>query len=202
MTKVHNLVAGLDEVGVGALAGPSCCSVVVFPKGATPIKGVTDSKKLSAKKREELAPRIVEEAVFVGVGWASANVIDEWGLAEAWRRMVLDALEGMPRVEDLWIDGERDIKGYEGRQTTVVRGDSLMWIIGAASIVAKVARDRTMRELAESYGGYDWARNMGYGSKAHIAQILKVGPSFQHRKTFLKKLFKKKGLRANNSHGY
>ena len=163
------LVGGLDEVGVGSLAGPSCCAVVVFPKNSTPIKGVTDSKKLSAKKREELAPRIVEEAVFVGVGWASAKVIDEWGLAEAWRRMVLDALEGMPAVEDLWIDGERDIKGYEGRQTTVVRGDALMWIIGAASIVAKVARDRTMRELAESYGGYDWARNMGYGSKAHIA---------------------------------
>ena len=194
------LVAGLDEVGVGSLAGPSCAAVVVFPKNATPIAGVKDSKKLTAKKREELAPRIVEEAIFVGVGWASAKVIDEWGMAEAWRRMALDALEGMPKVGELWIDGEREVRGYEGKQTTIVRGDSLLWIVGAASIVAKVARDLTMAELSKTYG-FGWERNAGYGSKEHIAQILKRGPSLQHRMTFLKKLFKKKGLRPNNSLG-
>lgn len=188
------LVAGLDEVGMGSLAGPLCIAVTVFPKTKTPITGVTDSKKLSAKKRIVLAPRIVEEAVFVGVGWASSKIIDEWGLAEAWHRAALDALEGMPKVEMLWIDGEREVKGYEGKQTTVVKGDSLLWIIGAASIVAKVARDLTMHELSQSYRGFGWERNSGYGSKEHIARILKGGPSPQHRMTFLKKLFRKKGL--------
>jgi ribonuclease HII len=188
--RASDLKAGFDEVGIGALAGPGCCAVVVFPKNQTPIAGVKDSKKLTAKKREELAPRIVEEAVFVGVGWASAKVIDEWGMAEAWRRMALDALEGMPKVGELWIDGEREVRGYEGRQTTVVRGDSLLWVIGAASIVAKVARDLTMTELSESYPEYNFQSNAGYGTKEHIAAIQRVGLCLQHRKTFLRKLLR------------
>ena len=183
-----DLLAGLDEVGTGSLAGPCTVAVAVFPVDARPIPGVTDSKKLSPAKRKELAPIIVEKAVYVGIGWASSDVINEFGLAEAWRRAALDALEHMPAVQALYVDGIRMVDGYEGTQHTIVRGDSKMWQIGAASIVAKVLRDTEMEDMDQIYSGYGWLKNKGYGTQAHIAALKKIGLSPIHRKKFTLKI--------------
>ena len=185
-----NLVAGLDEVGLGSLAGPLTIAVVAFPLDMAPVEGVNDSKKLTKGKREELAPIIVEVATFVGLGWADNEMIDREGVAFAWHHAAQLALRGMPDVTELMVDGQRRVDYYSGNQNTYVKGDARFWQIGAASIVAKVARDLTMRELAKSWSAYGWERNAGYGSKAHYAGITTSGLSPFHRRTFLKRLLK------------
>ena len=108
------LVAGLDEVGMGCLAGPVTAAVAIFPRNATRIEGVTDSKKLTHKKRMELVPLIFEQATFVGIGWAPPKVVNDYGLSEAWRRACLDALEGAPEVELLQVEDRRAL-GRRGK---------------------------------------------------------------------------------------
>jgi len=183
-TNGLDLLAGLDEVGTGALAGPIAIGVVVFRQDARPIPGVTDSKQLTAAKRRALAPIIVEQAVYVGIGWASASVIDSLGLAEAWRRAALDALEKMPTVQALYIDGIRAVDGYRGQQHTIIKGDATMWQIGAASIVAKVLRDQEMFDMAKHFPGYGFERSVGYGTNRHIQALRKLGLCPLHRRTF------------------
>jgi ribonuclease HII len=196
-TVPNTLVAGMDEVGTGALAGPACIAVVVFPRHYPRIKGVNDSKQVSKEHREELAPLITQQATWVGVGWASSDTIDACGIWGAWQIAAREALEGMPEVSELWIDGNRKVEGWPGKQFTLVKGDAnpMYWWIGAASIVAKVARDLTMRQLAASYTGYGWKRNVGYGTKEHWEGLRKHGATTQHRKLFLRKQAKKMGLK-------
>lgn len=187
----EGLNAGLDECGMGSLAGPLTVCVVAFPLGPCPIEGVDDSKKLSFKRRMELAPLIMKKAAFFNIGWAHPSVIDKEGLSEAWRRASLDALEGLPSQSHLHIDGLNTVKGYGGQQTAYVDGDAIIWQISAASIVAKVARDLEMIGMSKHYKGYAWEKNMGYGSQAHLEALLKMGPSSYHRGRYLVKLFEK-----------
>lgn len=182
------LNAGLDEVGMGCLAGPVTVVVAVFPTDMERIPGVGDSKKLTKKKRQDLVPIILEQVQFVGVGWSHPKLIDEVGLAEAWNRACLQALDGMPEVEELVVDGVRVINDYDGPQVHVVKADDTVWQVGAASILAKTIRDVHMVDMAECYKGYGWETNAGYGSKTHLKALKKLGPSSYHRRTFLKKI--------------
>ena len=185
-----DLLAGLDECGTGALAGPCTVGVAVFPLNARPIPGVTDSKQLTPAKRRALAPIILEQAVYVGIGWASSATIDSLGLAEAWRRAAMDALELMPQVQNLFIDGIRTVDGYAGKQHTIIKGDAKMWQIGAASIVAKVLRDQEMFDMAKHFPGYGFEQSVGYGTKRHIQALRKLGPCSLHRQTFTLKILR------------
>jgi ribonuclease HII len=189
--SLGGLNAGLDECGMGAFAGPLTVCVAAFPPGPCPLNGIDDSKKLTFKKRMELAPLIMEKAAFFNLGWAHPSVIDKEGLSEAWRRASLDALEGLPSGSILYVDGVNSVKGYGGVQETLVGGDALVWQISAASIVAKAARDLEMIGMGKHYPAYGWGKNMGYGSQAHLDALLKLGPSGYHRGRYLVKLFKK-----------
>jgi ribonuclease HII len=189
--EAKGLSAGLDEVGMGPLAGPICAAVVVFPEDYPAIEGVTDSKKLSFEERATLAPIIMQEAVFFGVGWASAEVIDTKGKSEAWNRACLDALEGAPTVDLLKIDGNVSLQRFAGEQQSFVKGDARFWHIGAASIVAKVVRDLEMIGMSKHHPEYRWEKNMGYGTPEHLEALFRLGPTHLHRGSFLKKMFHK-----------
>lgn len=180
------LLAGLDEVGRGCVAGPMCIAAVAFPRDMPPIPGVTDSKQVSEKKRMELAPLIVKAASFVGLGWATPSFIDEHGMNVAWQAAAMEAVKGMD-VDILLIDGQDPIYGYQGRQNPIIKGDAKHWQIGAASIVAKVSRDIHMIDMAEYYPEYNWPQNKGYGTKEHREAILRHGVCQYHRRSFLKK---------------
>jgi len=186
---------------MGALAGPICAVVVVFPTNATPVKGVGDSKKLSSSKRAELAPIIMQEASFFGIGWAHPSVIDLLGLEEAWRRACLDALEGAPEenINILKIDGDKHLRGFAGEQEGIARGDALVWQIGAASIVAKVVRDLEMDGMSRHWPSYHWEKNRGYGSEEHVEALCRLGPSSYHRGLFLKKIWHRFGDRIDKT---
>jgi ribonuclease HII len=189
--KEHGaLNAGLDEVGMGSLAGPICVAVTAFDFGPSPVDGVDDSKKLTFKQRMKLAPLIMKKAAFFNIGWAHPTVIDDKGVAEAWQRACLDALEGLPPSK-LYIDGANTVTGYKGEQQAFVKGDSFIWQISAASIVAKSARDLEMIGMGKHYPQYGWGRNMGYGSKEHIKALLKFGPCPYHRGRYLVKFYRK-----------
>lgn len=185
------MAAGLDEVGMGCWAGPICVAVVAFPAGAEPIEGVRDSKKLSFSQRLDLAPVIMEEASFFGVGFTHPRVIDDQGLSEAWRLACLRALNGAPQFSCLHIDGNRAIQGYHGRQITYVKGDATVWQIGAASIVAKVIRDIDMMEMGSHYPQYQWGCNMGYGTSSHQKGLALHGPTHYHRGKYLRNFYVK-----------
>jgi ribonuclease HII len=192
---VELLEAGLDEVGRGPLAGPITIAVAVFHPDTPRIKGVDDSKKLSAKKRVELVEPILDSAEFIGFGWASPQYIDERGIEAAWTAAALDALEHAPVDEmHLVVDGTRRISGYHGLQSAMEKADSLYYAASAASIVAKVSRDLDMARMDEHYPGYGWKNNSGYGSAKHREAILELGVTPYHRITFLKKWAVKVGL--------
>ena len=183
--------AGLDEVGMGPIAGPITAVVVAFPTRYKKIPGVGDSKKLPKKRVYCLAPEIMRQAAYVGIGWAHPSVIDTMGKQEAWRRACLDALEGMPAVDHLWVDGIIPIDGYEGEQNCMPKADDKIWWVGAASIVAKAVRDHDMFEMGRHYQGYGWETNAGYGTAAHIGAVLSKGITPYHRVSFLKKILKR-----------
>jgi ribonuclease HII len=190
------LLAGLDEVGLGCLAGPCTVVIVAFPEDFTPIPGVKDSKKLSRKKREELAPQILKAASFFGIGWAHPQLIDDIGISRAWQKAVNDALQHAPAFGQLFVDGQRRVKGYPGGQTVEPHGEDKWWQVAAASIVAKVSRDHDMREMDKVFPGYGFSKHVGYGTAEHTKQILLMGPSPYHRKTFLKKLYRQQCYEA------
>lgn len=185
-----SLSAGLDEVGMGSLAGPLTVAVVAFKQEAPPIEGLRDSKKLSKKKREKLLPLIIAEASFVGVGWASAQLINDQGINAAWQAACKDALR-TSSFKDLFVDGVRPVKGYSGAQTTVIQGDDSIWQIAAASIVAKVSRDMEMEWLGQDFPAYQWEKNAGYGTEQHINAVKQQGPCYLHRKRYLKKILER-----------
>jgi len=184
------LCGGLDEVGRGPLAGPMTTVVIAFHKDHPPIEGVTDSKKLSEEKREALAPVILKQCAFFGEGWATNSLIDQVGIEKAWHIIAGVALRKAPAGMELIVDGRELVNDYAGNQRAEPKADANYWQVGAASIVAKVLRDRYMAEISEKYPDYLWAKNKGYGTSEHRKKIILLGPSPFHRMSFLKKLLK------------
>ena len=185
------LICGVDEAGRGPLAGPVCAAAVILPEHLE-IPGLTDSKKLSDKKRRELFPIIQEQAVAYGIGLASEAEIDEINILQATflaMRRALDQLSVKPEIA--LIDGNRETD-FGLPVKTVVKGDSLSTNIAAASVLAKVTRDNIMVELAETYPEYGFEIHKGYGTKAHYEALRQYGPCPIHRKTFLKKFYGEK----------
>lgn len=183
--KSGRTVGGMDEVGRGPLAGPVVAACVVLPKDPL-IEGVNDSKKLSEKKRETLYERIVSLGSF-GVGVVDWSTIDEINILQATKLAFKAAYENMAnRVEALIVDA---VKGLDvpAEQLPLIHGDAVSYLVAAASIVAKVTRDRMMMEYDRLYPQYGFARNKGYGTAEHIEAIRKFGPCPIHRMSFIQK---------------
>ena len=176
-------VAGIDEAGRGPLAGPVMAAAVILPAGLL-ITGVDDSKKLNPDKREKLFEIIMAQALSVGVGFMTPADIDRINILQATRRAMLAAVQQLsPQPDYLLIDGISTIDSAVP-QKTIIKGDSLSLSIAAASIIAKVTRDRLMIEMDSKYPGYGFAGHKGYGSAAHLDAIRRLGPSPIHRLTF------------------
>ena len=182
------VICGVDEAGRGPLAGPVCAAAVILPKGLE-IPGLTDSKKLTDKKRRELFPLIQEQAIAYGIGFATEQEIDEINILQATFLAMQRALNQLTVKPDLaLIDGNRE-KDFGLPVKTVVKGDSLSANIAAASILAKVTRDNLMQEMAETYPQYGFEIHKGYGTKAHYAALREHGACPIHRMSFLKKFY-------------
>lgn len=182
------LNAGLDEVGMGTWAGPLFIVVAAFSEKQCPVDGVADSKKLTSKRRKELAPLIVKAAAYTGIGWSSAHEIDRHGVKTAWERAAVRALKGAPELNHLYIDGRRRVYFYDGAQSLHDKGESKHWQIAAASIVAKVLRDNEMEWMAQHYPEYSsWTSNSGYGTKEHQRSLISNEPTPLHRMYYLRK---------------
>ncbi|MBE6963794.1 MAG: ribonuclease HII [Ruminococcaceae bacterium] len=184
-------VCGVDEAGAGPLAGPVYAAAVILPKGVD-IPGLNDSKKLTEKKREALFPVIMEKATAYSVARVEAEEIDEMDILNARMLAMQRAIDGLSVKPDMaLIDGNRDHGSRYAIETphvTIIQGDANSASIAAASILAKVARDRYVsEELEAAYPQYQFAKHKGYGTKLHYAMLDTYGPCPQHRKTFLKK---------------
>jgi len=176
-------IAGIDEAGRGPLAGPVVAAAVILPERFD-LPGLTDSKKLTEKKREELYPLIRQQALAVGVGLASPREIDRLNILQATLLSMQTAVRRLPVVPDyLLIDGISPIRS-EIPQLTIKQGDSRSLSIAAASVVAKVIRDRIMVSFDRHYPEFGFAGHKGYGSESHRAAIARCGPSPQHRYSF------------------
>ena len=174
--------AGMDEAGRGPLVGSVVAACVVMPKEPL-LLWVDDSKKLSPQRRETLYDEIMAAALFVGVGQASAAEIDEYNILEATKMAMRRAAENAP-ADVFLIDAVRGL-GLPGEERGIIHGDALCYSIAAASIIAKVTRDRQMEELDRMYPGYGFAKHKGYGTAQHIAALKELGPCPEHRKTFI-----------------
>ena len=183
-------IAGVDEVGRGPLAGPVVAAAVVLPEDFD-VLGIDDSKKLSEKRREELFDVILEKAVAWGIGMADHSTIDEINILQATKLAMKDAiadLSGKLEGIDYVIFDAVKINDLKLPQEAVIKGDSKILAVAAASIVAKVTRDRMMVAYAEEYPSYGFEKNKGYGTKQHYEGIARQGICPIHRKTFLKKV--------------
>nr|WP_315104277.1 ribonuclease HII [uncultured Catonella sp.] len=181
----NGYICGVDEVGRGPLAGPVVAAAVIFPKDLI-IPYVNDSKKLSEAKREKLFNHIMSEAISVGFGSVDNNKIDEINILQSTFEAMKQAVSDLNvRPDIILVDGNKEIPGLDIVQRTVVGGDAKCLSIAAASIVAKVVRDRYMREMSIKYPMYDFASNKGYGSEKHYAGIKEFGISPIHRKTYV-----------------
>ena len=178
-------VCGIDEVGRGPLAGPVVACAVILPKDCD-ILYINDSKKLSAAKREELYDVIMEKAVAVGIGMASPQRIDEINILQATYEAMREAISKLSVKPDILLNDAVTIPGVDVKQVPIIKGDAKSISIGAASIVAKVTRDRMMVEYDNILPEYGFASNKGYGSAEHIEALKKVGPSPIHRASFIK----------------
>ena len=182
-----SLICGVDEAGRGPLAGPVCAAAVILPRGLE-IDGLDDSKKLSEKKREKLFDDIVNAAVAYGIAFASVEEIEEHNILGATFMAMNRAIGQLsPKPELALIDGNRN-KGICIESRCVVKGDSKCADIAAASILAKVTRDRYMLEMAEKYPQYRFEQHKGYGTKLHYEMLREYGPSPIHRRDFLRKM--------------
>jgi len=177
------LVAGVDEVGRGALCGPVVAAAVALGEGFD-TEGLDDSKRLTRRQRETLDGRIRERARGFAVGQAEPAEIDRVNILEATRLAMRRAVLALPERPDLLLVDALTIPGLDVEQRPIVKGDALSVSIAAASIVAKVARDALMRELDREHPGYDLARNMGYGSEGHRDALRRLGPASIHRRSF------------------
>ena len=182
----YNLICGADEVGRGPLAGPVVCAAVIMPEGDS-IEGVDDSKKLTARKREKLDALIRERAVAYAVCRVEPQVIDEINILEATKLCMKNAVESLEISPDFVLTDGNMTLDITIPQRHVIGGDAASYSIGAASIIAKVYRDKLMDEYAALYPGYGFESNKGYGTAAHIAAIMANGLCPIHRRSFTKK---------------
>ncbi|WP_044893786.1 ribonuclease HII [Bacillus alveayuensis] len=175
-------IAGVDEVGRGPIAGPVVAAAVILPKDAY-LPGLNDSKKLSEAKREELYEQIMNCAVSIGIGIVSAEEIDQLNIYEATKKAMVQAIQQlMPKPDFLLIDAmELPVRIP---QRSIIKGDANSISIAASSIIAKVTRDRMMKELGEKYPEYGFEKHMGYGTKHHLEAIRQYGVITEHRKSF------------------
>ena len=186
----YNYVCGVDEAGRGPFAGPVCAAAVILPRGVI-IEGVNDSKKLTEKKREQLFDVIRETALSYSVAWASVEEIENINILNAAMLAMKRAIDGLDIKPDFaYIDGNKT-PPIDISCEAVVKGDANSMSIAAASILAKVSRDRLMLEYAEKYPEYGFEKHKGYGTKAHTEAILRYGECPIHRPSFLKKLYAK-----------
>lgn len=189
--KGYTYICGVDEAGRGPLAGPVCAAAVILPKGHI-IEGVNDSKKLSEKKRDALFDVIKEEALSYSIALVYQDVIDEINIREATKLAMKKAVEGLDITPDfVMVDGNFFPEVSMDAQY-VIKGDAKSMSIAAASILAKVTRDRFMLEMAEKYPEYQFAKHKGYGTKLHYEMLDEYGPSEIHRQSFLKSWYAKK----------
>lgn len=177
-------ICGIDEVGRGPLAGPVVAAAVILPKD-TDILYLNDSKQLSEKKREELYEEIISKAVAYGIGFADEDVIDEINILQADYVAMRKALSCLSVEPDILLNDAVTIPEVSIKQVPIIKGDAKSVSIAAASIVAKVTRDRFMVEMDKKYPGYGFASNKGYGSAAHINAIKEMGPCKIHRRSFI-----------------
>jgi len=180
----YSYICGIDEVGRGPLAGPVVAGAVILPKDCD-ILYINDSKKLSEKKREELYDIIMEKAVATGIGYASVERIDEINILQATFEAMRDAISKLQISPDILLNDAVTIPQITIPQVPIIKGDAKSISIGAASIIAKVTRDRLMVQYDEVFPEYGFASNKGYGSALHIDAIRKYGPCPIHRKTFI-----------------
>lgn len=195
MDKGYSLIAGVDEVGRGPLAGPVVAAACIFDRDVD-IVGIDDSKKLSEKKREQFFDEIKDKALAYGIGEASCEVIDEINILEATKLAMKRAIDeadkmleskGRDRIQIVIFDAVK-INDLKKEQMSVIKGDQTYFSVAAASILAKVTRDNLMKEYDKVYPEYGFASNKGYGTKAHYEGIKKAGITKIHRKNFLKNL--------------
>ncbi len=187
----YGLICGIDEVGRGPLAGPVVAGAVILPKDCD-ILYINDSKKLSAIKREELYDVIMEKAVAAAVGYASPERIDEINILQATYEAMRRAINNLSQKPDILLNDAVTIPQVDIKQVPIIKGDAKSISIGAASIIAKVTRDRLMVKYEEVFPGYGFASNKGYGSAAHIAALRELGPCPIHRASFIGGLLERK----------
>ena len=186
--KTH--VCGVDEAGRGPLAGPVCAAAVILPYGLE-IEGLNDSKKLSEKKREALYDIIIEKAIAYNIAFGTLEEIEEYNILEATYIAMNRAIDGLKiKPDHALIDGNRVPKGIKVPCDTVVKGDAKSFSIAAASVLAKVTRDRLLLEYDELYPEYNFKKHKGYGTKEHYEAIKKYGVCKIHRLSFLKNVIK------------
>ena len=183
-------VLGVDEAGRGPLAGAVVAGAVIIPEYFSELDEINDSKKLTEKKREKLFEIIMEKCI-VGIGISDEKEIDEVNILNATfsaMRKAISQVTEKTEFDVVLVDGNHKIKGYMGKQEEVIKGDAKSLSIAAASIVAKVTRDRMMLEVAKEFPEYNFAKHKGYGTKLHREILLEKGPCKYHRKSFLKKI--------------
>ena len=186
--KGYTAVCGVDEAGRGPLAGPVCAAAVILPAGLV-IEGLNDSKKLTEKKREALYDVIREQAIAYGIAFASVEEIESVNILQATFLAMNRAIESLPIPADYaLIDGNRVPAGITVPCETIIKGDATSASVAAASVLAKVTRDRLMVEMEQTYPGYGFAKHKGYGTAAHVAAIRELGVTPIHRPSFLTKL--------------
>ena len=186
------LVCGVDEAGRGPLAGPVCAGAVILPEGCD-IPGLDDSKKLSEKKREALFAEIQEKAVASAVAFATVEEIEEMNILSAALLAMNRAIAGLSPAADFALVDGNTVRDIATAARAVIGGDGKCACIAAASVLAKVTRDRLMVQMAETYPEYGFEKHKGYGTKAHYAALERYGPSPIHRMSFLKKFYAARG---------
>jgi len=184
-------ICGIDEAGRGPFAGPVCAAAVILPFGAV-INGLNDSKKLSERKRETVFESIQAQAIAYAAVMVNEQIIDEINILQATYRAMTEAVRRLSISADFaYIDGKQIPPDLTISSRAVVAGDAKIPSVAAASIVAKVTRDRFMREIDKKYPVYGFAKHKGYGTKAHIEALFAYGPCPIHRKTFLRKFYQR-----------
>ena len=190
MAKGYRHICGVDEAGRGPLAGPVCAAAVILPEGCI-IEGVNDSKKLTEKKRDALFDVIVETAISCSIAFGTVEEIERDNILAATMNTMKRAVEGLSvKADYAMIDGNR-LPPLDIPAEYIVKGDAKSMSVAAASILAKVSRDRLMLEYAEKYPQYGFEKHTGYGTKLHIEKILEYGETPIHRPSFLKKIYAK-----------
>lgn len=185
--KDYEFICGVDEVGRGPLAGPVIAGAVILPKDCD-ILYLNDSKQLSEKKREELYEQIMEKAVAVGIGTATHERIDEINILNATYEAMRQAINNLSVAPTVLLNDAVHIPQVDIKQVSIIKGDARSISIAAASIIAKVTRDRLMVEYDKVFPGYGFAKNKGYGSKEHMDAIRTLGPCMIHRRSFIKNI--------------